>query len=39
MSVLIDRFGWFGLERHPITAARLGGIALLGAGVFLILRD
>jgi transporter family-2 protein len=39
MSVLIDRFGWFGVERHPITATRLGGIALLGAGVFLIVRD
>jgi transporter family-2 protein len=39
MAVLIDRFGWFGVERHPITATRLGGIALLGVGVFLIVRD
>jgi transporter family-2 protein len=39
MSVLVDQFGWLGVARHPMTAARLAGIALLAAGVFLVVRD
>jgi len=39
MSVAVDHFGWLGVERQPVSAARLAGIALLAAGVFLIVRD
>jgi bacterial/archaeal transporter family-2 protein len=39
MSVVVDHFGWLGVERQTVTAARLAGIALLAAGVFLIVRD
>jgi transporter family-2 protein len=39
MSVMVDHFGWLGVERQPITAVRFAGILLLAAGVFLIVRD
>ena len=39
MAVLIDHFGIAGVTRHPISAARIAGVALLGAGVYLIVRN
>ena len=39
LSVVVDQFGWLGVEREPITLARLAGIALLALGVFFIVRD
>ena len=39
MSVIVDHQGWLGVERDPVTAIKLFGIALLGAGTFLIVRD
>ena len=38
IAVLIDRFGWFGVQRQPIGAARLIGLVLLFAGVALLVR-
>ena len=38
-AVVLDRVGAFGLAQKPITAARLIGVALLAAGVFLIVRE
>ncbi len=38
MSVALDHFGLLGLERSPLTAAKLLGIALLVAGTLLIIR-
>lgn len=38
MAVVADHFGWMGLPEHPITLTRLAGVALLGAGVWLITR-
>jgi bacterial/archaeal transporter family-2 protein len=38
MSLTADHFGWMGLPVHPITFTRLAGVALLGAGVWLISR-
>ena len=32
----IDHFGWVGFEEHPVSALRLGGVALLAAGVALV---
>ena len=38
MALVVDHFGWMGLPEHPITLTRLAGVALLGAGVWLITR-
>jgi bacterial/archaeal transporter family-2 protein len=37
-SVVLDRIGVLGLEQRGLTAPRLLGIALLAAGVFLVVR-
>ncbi|MEA2369330.1 MAG: hypothetical protein QOH38_2048, partial [Thermoleophilaceae bacterium] len=34
-----DRFGAFGLPEKQVTLARVVGVALLAAGVFLIVRE
>ena len=39
MGVIVDQYGWLGVAKDPVTAAKLVGIALLAAGVFLIVRD
>jgi bacterial/archaeal transporter family-2 protein len=39
LSVVVDHFGWLGVERQTVSVARIAGIALLAAGVFLIVRD
>ncbi len=38
-SVVIDRFGLFGVDQQPVTASKLAGIALLLVGVALIVRE
>ena len=38
MALVVDHFGWLGLPEHPITVTRLVGVALLGAGAWLISR-
>lgn len=37
-ALVIDHYGWLGMPVHPITLTRLAGVALLGAGVWLITR-
>lgn len=37
-SVVIDHFGWFRMEVHPVTAGKLLGLLLLVGGVFLITK-
>lgn len=37
-SIVLDRFGFLGLEQQPITAARVAGVLLLFAGTWLIIR-
>lgn len=37
-ALVIDHFGWLGLPVNPITWSRIAGVALLGAGVWLISR-
>lgn len=39
MSLVIDQLGILGVARQPITAAKLAGVVLLGAGTYLIVRD
>ncbi len=38
VAVVIDRFGWLGLEHIPISGTRLVGIALAIAGTVLVTR-
>ncbi len=38
-ALVIDHFGWLGVERSPITVAKLAGVALLAAGTYLIVSD
>jgi transporter family-2 protein len=38
MGVIIDAFGLFGLEKIPVTPARIAGLALLAAGALLVLK-
>lgn len=37
-SVVLDRIGFLGLDREPITPARVVGVLLLLAGTYLIVR-
>ena len=39
MSVIVDRLGWLGVEKEPISLDKIAGIALLAAGTFLIVRE
>jgi transporter family-2 protein len=38
-AVILDRFGLLGLPHKPVTLGRLLGVALLAAGVFLVVRE
>ena len=38
MGVLIDRYGWFGVEQVPLSWTRSLGVLLLAAGALLALR-
>jgi transporter family-2 protein len=37
-TTIVDRVGFLGLHRYPITMSRVAGLVLLGVGAFLILR-
>jgi transporter family-2 protein len=38
-ALLIDHMGWFGVDRAPITAGKLAGVALLAAGTYLVVAE
>ena len=38
MSLLVDKYGWFGMTVHELTAGRAVGAFLMVAGIFLISR-
>jgi transporter family-2 protein len=38
-AMVIDHYGWLGVQRSAITAGKLAGIALLAAGTYLVVRD
>ena len=38
-SVVLDKVGAFGLDEKPLSVGRVIGVALLAAGVFLIVRE
>jgi transporter family-2 protein len=39
VAVVMDHFGWLGVDRSPITLAKVTGIALLALGTWLVIRD
>jgi transporter family-2 protein len=38
MSLAIDRFGWFGMDVHPLNSWRILGAALMVGGIALIAK-
>ena len=38
IGVVVDQYGWLGVAKDPVNAGKVVGIALLAAGVFLIVR-
>jgi bacterial/archaeal transporter family-2 protein len=39
VAIVIDHFGWLGVERSPITVAKVSGVLLLALGTWLVIRD
>jgi bacterial/archaeal transporter family-2 protein len=39
VAVVMDHYGWLGVERTPVTAAKVAGIVLLGLGTWLVIRE
>ena len=39
LAVVIDQLGWLGVAQKQITLSRIFGIALLAAGVYLVVRN
>ena len=39
VAIVIDHYGWLGVEKSPITAAKLAGLALLATGTWLVVRE
>ena len=39
VAVVIDHYGWLGVEKSPVTGARIAGLVLLAIGTWLVIRD
>jgi bacterial/archaeal transporter family-2 protein len=39
VAMIVDHFGWIGVERQPITLTKLAGLGLVAAGTWLIVSD
>jgi bacterial/archaeal transporter family-2 protein len=39
VAMLIDHFGWLGVERSPISVAKVSGVVLLAVGAWLVIRE
>ena len=39
VAMVIDHFGWLGVERSPITVAKIAGVVLLAVGTWLVIRE
>jgi transporter family-2 protein len=39
VAMIVDHLGWLGVDRQPITLAKLAGIGLIAAGTWLIVAD
>lgn len=38
-ALAIDRFGWLGVEQHPISLSKVAGVALLAVGTYLVIAE
>jgi len=39
VAVVIDHYGWLGVEKSPVTGAKIAGLVLLAIGTWLVIRD
>ena len=39
LAMVIDHFGWLGVERSPITVAKVAGVVLLALGTWLVVSE
>jgi bacterial/archaeal transporter family-2 protein len=39
VAVVMDHFGWLGVEKSPITVAKVAGVALLAVGTWLVIKE
>jgi bacterial/archaeal transporter family-2 protein len=39
VAVVMDHYGWLGVERSPVTLAKVAGVALLALGTWLVIRE
>jgi len=39
LAMVIDHFGWLGVEKSPITGAKIAGVVLLAVGTWLVIRE
>jgi transporter family-2 protein len=39
VALIVDHFGWLGVERQPITLTKIAGIGLIAAGTWLVVAD
>jgi transporter family-2 protein len=39
VAMLIDHMGWLGVERSPVTMAKIAGVVLLAVGTWLVIRE
>jgi bacterial/archaeal transporter family-2 protein len=39
IAIVIDHYGWLGVDRSPVTVAKVAGVVLLAIGTWLVIRD
>ena len=39
LALVVDHYGWLGVDRQPVTLAKLAGLGLVAAGTWLIVAD
>jgi bacterial/archaeal transporter family-2 protein len=39
VAMVIDHFGWLGVEKSPITVSKVSGVVLLALGTWLVIRE
>jgi bacterial/archaeal transporter family-2 protein len=39
VAMAVDHYGWLGVERSPITVAKVSGVILLAVGTWLVVRE
>jgi transporter family-2 protein len=39
LALVIDHYGWLGVDRSPVTVEKVAGVLLLAIGTWLVIRD